>query len=181
MKARIFWIAGATVAVAGAGWFFLAPSPDSKPHEAGVLPEEIRAEPATLATLAMATAAPPPVAPPVVAPPPADTGSPGPPSPAADEAAVMGMYQNMADAVDAYGDACGALGQAFGVFVSDGTPATTRLVSAHKAKGEDFTAWLQGAHGPQLDQVKAKLKEALSRCGSDPGLRQALTALAQLS
>jgi hypothetical protein len=179
MKSGIFWIAGGVVVVAGAGWLFLASSADSQPDERGVLPEEIRAAPATLATLGSAGAAPPAPAP--VASPPADTGSPGPPSPAADEAAVMGMYQNMADAVDAYGDACSALGEAFGVFVADGAPATRRLVSVHKANGEDFTAWLQSAHGPQLDQVKVKLKDAITRCGNDPALRQALVALAKLN
>ncbi len=171
-----------------AGWYELAPSAhpkvDAASDEAFAAPPVLPAmplpaqEPApapTAATLAADTTLEAGSAPP-------NSAAAGPPSAAADEAAVMAMYQNMADAVDAYGpDACAALGQAFGVFVADGSPSTSRLVRSAKAKGEDFTAWLEANHGPQLDRVKEKLRQAISRCGTDPGLRKALTDLAQLT
>ena len=186
MKSRIIWIAGAAcgaLALAAVAWFALVWSSDAAPKEAYALPEEIRAEPATLAIPAT-TAPAEPLPPPAIE---LDTAAlpgldaAGAATPASDEAAVLGMYQNMADAVDAYGEACSALGQAFSVFVTDGAPATARLIAAHKAKGEDFTGWFESAHHAQLEPMKAKIKDAIVRCGNDPGVRQALTALSKLN
>ena len=186
MKSRIIWIAGAAfgaLALAGVAWFALVWSSDTTTKEAFALPEEIRAEPATL-SIPVATAAAEPLPPPAIE---LDTAAlpgldaAGAATPASDEATVLGMYQNMADAVDVYGEACSALGQAFGVFVSDGAPATARLVAAHKAKGEDFTGWFEAAHHAQLEPMKQKVKEAILHCGNDPGVRQELTALAKLN
>src|SRR6185437_211672 len=186
MKSRVVWIAGAAfgaLALAGVAWYSLVWSSDTASREAFALPEETRAEPAPLAIPAD-TAPPEPLPPPAIELDTADLpglDAAGAATPASDEAAVLSMYQNMADAVDAYGDACSALGQAFRMFVSDGAPATSRLIAAHKAKGEDFTAWFEGAHHAQLEPMKAKVKDAIGRCGNDPGVRQALTALSKLN
>jgi hypothetical protein len=97
----------------------------------------------------------------------------------ADERTVLGMYQNLADAVDAYGaDACAAMGQAFGAFVNDGAQASARLVAGSRIRGEDYPRRLEGILGSQTDRVRAKLKEALTRCPDDPGVLGALRALA---
>ncbi len=100
---------------------------------------------------------------------------------AADERTVVGMYQNMADAVDAYGPgACAGLGQAFVAFVADGAPATGRLVRSSADAGQDYSARLEGLLGPHVDHVRAKLKEAVTRCSEDPGVVGALRTLASL-
>jgi hypothetical protein len=192
MKARLLWISGAiAVALAVVAWLTLRPSasPDAASSAAA------HAELADPLVVDPQPAAPAAVAPPTVttetpavatAPsdPAATIGKASPPAtandPAADERTVLGMYQNMTDAVDAYGkDACPALGQAFGTFVSDALPAIGRLVRASNANGQDFNTTFAATHAAQLSSTQAKLKEAVARCGTDPGMITALQTLAR--
>jgi hypothetical protein len=99
-----------------------------------------------------------------------------------DEHAVIGMYQDMADAVDQIGATnCAKLGETFDVLISDGEDATARLVRQSKTEGEDFTARIEAEHGPELEHIKNKLRDAFSKCGADPGVRQAFQRLSSLS
>jgi hypothetical protein len=192
MKARLLWISGAlAVAVAVVAWLTLRPSasPDAASSAAArseplADPLVVDPQPSAPAPLAQATATA--EAPPVAAAndPAVTIGKAIAPAmandPAADERTILGMYQNMTDAVDAYGkDACPALGQAFGTFVSDALPALGRLVRASKANGQDFGATFAAAHGAQLVTTQAKLKEAVARCGTDPAMIAALQTLAR--
>jgi hypothetical protein len=193
MKARLLWISGAlAVALAVVAWLTLRPSasPDAASSAAAHSPEladplVVDPQPAAPAPLAPSTATEAAsLAAPAPSDPAATIGKAIAPAtandPAADERTVLGMYQNMTDAVDAYGkDACPALGQAFGTFVSDALPAIGRLVRASKANGQDFNTTFAATHAAQLVTTQAKLKEAVARCGTDPGMITALQTLAR--
>jgi hypothetical protein len=192
MKARLLWISGAlAVALAMVAWLTLRPSASADAAASSAAHSEELADPlvvdpqpsapAPLAPSTVATEAPSLAAP---SDPAATIGKAIAPAmandPAADERTVLGMYQNMTDAVDAYGkDACPALGQAFGTFVSDALPALGRLVRASKANGQDFNTTFAATHAAQLASTQAKLKEAVARCGTDPGMIGALQTLAR--
>jgi hypothetical protein len=190
MKARLLWISGAVaVALAVIAWLTLRPSasPDSGASAAAhaELSDPLVVDPQPSAPAAVAPAAAEAPSVPAAANDPATTiakavAPAAANDPAADERTVLGMYQNMTDAVDAYGkDACPALGQAFGTFVSDALPALGRLVRASKANGQDFNTTFAATHAAQLVTTQAKLKEAVARCGTDPAMIGALQTLAR--
>jgi hypothetical protein len=192
MKARLLWISGAlAVALAVVAWLTLRPSasPDAASSAAAhseplADPLVVDPQPSAPAPLATATAEAPTVTAAATNDPAVTIGKAIAPAmandPAADERTVLGMYQNMTDAVDAYGkDACPALGQAFGTFVSDALPAIGRLVRASKANGQDFNTTFAATHAAQLASTQAKLKEAVARCGTDPAMIAALQTLAR--
>src|SRR4051812_31316141 len=112
MNSRVLLVAGGVVVLGAIGWFgFAGSKPPAAPQAATRNPAEVRPDPAPLAPGApVATQDLAASAAPSVAPSPAPAGD----TRAADERAVLGMYQNMADAVDAYGPTgCAGLGQAF--------------------------------------------------------------------
>jgi hypothetical protein len=95
-----------------------------------------------------------------------------------DERRVLGMYQDMADAVDVYGTKdCAVLGRAFEDFAADGAEALYRVVRADRAEGPAYEDHIFASHGQQLDAIRAKLRVAFARCSGDPSVFRAFQSL----
>jgi hypothetical protein len=186
MKPRVLWISGTVAVVLAVGaWLGLRSTPNH-PATAATHADDTLSDPLVAAPPVAAADTPPvaTVATAATAAPSASGAAAAPVAPAApispDERTVLDMFQNMTDAVDAYGpDACPALGQAFNTFVNDALPAVRRLVQISKAKGENFNDAFAAAHGAQLTTTQDKLKEAVTRCGTDSGVINALQTLAK--